>query len=168
MTIHHFVGPLVPSILDFGWLCPWVLWMHHHLKSLVCNDPQSQGHELATSRNPSHFSLLFYLIFYLYLKNNRNPYCDTEIHTVMHNITTGNSIVQDRRSNYFSVAGTLFFTSKCCSQVVLQPLPYKACFMRYIHKPKPVFPYSLILYYWLQSFSNRRKSSSKMSRTFPK
>ena len=29
-----FLGPLVPSVLDFGWLCPLVLkpgWMHHYL-----------------------------------------------------------------------------------------------------------------------------------------
>ena len=42
VTSHHFVGPLVLSVSDFGWLHPWVLkpgWMHHGLclMSLVYN-----------------------------------------------------------------------------------------------------------------------------------
>ena len=37
-TEVHFMGPLVPSVLDFGWLCPWVSksgWIHRHLRSFV-------------------------------------------------------------------------------------------------------------------------------------
>ena len=26
VTSHHFVQPLVLSVSDFGWLCPWVSW----------------------------------------------------------------------------------------------------------------------------------------------
>ena len=37
-TSHHFLGPLVPSVLDLGVLCPWVLkpgWMKHNLHSFL-------------------------------------------------------------------------------------------------------------------------------------
>ena len=42
VTMSPFCGPLILSVLDFGWLHPWVLktgWMHHCLYSLLlaCN-----------------------------------------------------------------------------------------------------------------------------------
>ena len=38
VTSHHFVEPLVLSVLDFGWLYPWVSkpgWIHHYPCSAV-------------------------------------------------------------------------------------------------------------------------------------
>ena len=48
VTSHHFVEPLVLSVLDFGWFCLWVSKpggsiITHTLLSLACNDlTQSQ------------------------------------------------------------------------------------------------------------------------------
>ena len=46
-TKVQFVGPLVPSVSESGWLCPWVWkpgWIHRHLRSFVaCGTSCAQG-----------------------------------------------------------------------------------------------------------------------------
>ena len=50
---HHFVEPLVLPVLDFHWLCPWILkpgWMHHWFTLSLAHNGSSKSTLIAQVR----------------------------------------------------------------------------------------------------------------------